>query len=290
MTAQDTFFKTKQSFVVDGKLCSIDPPAVMGILNLTIDSFYDGGRFSDSEKALIQFDRLVEEGAHLIDIGAQSTRPDFKLSSEKAEVNTIITFLNALGKERLNKVLISVDTFRAEVASRALSAGAHMINDISAGAFDSKMIDVIAEARCPYIFMHQNGSLRDLHKKMTYQNVVQETIFFLESKARELHRRGVHDLIIDPGFGFSKSLDDNYRLFAHLEALGILGLPLLVGISRKSMITRVIERTSTEALAGTSALNLMALQKGASILRVHDVAEAIDIVKIYKKLKSITPE
>ena len=286
MTAKDTFFKTKRSLVIDGKLCTFDRPLVMGILNITDDSFYDKGRFSDLEKAIDQFDKLIEEGAEIIDIGAQSTRPGFELSNEKEETTKVVSLLGALGQERLKKAFISVDTFRAEVASQALKAGAHIINDISAGEFDSKMFKVVSDAQCPYIIMHQNGSLRNLHKKVVYRNVVEETISFLKRKANELHRVGVYDVVIDPGFGFSKSLDGNYRLFTNLEALNIIGLPILVGVSRKSMVTKIIERPSAEALAGTSALHLTALLNGASVLRVHDVAEAVDVVRIYEKLKS----
>lgn len=268
-----------------GRLLDLSQPQVMGILNVTPDSFYDGSRCPDMTAVTKRVETILSEGADMIDVGGYSSRPgcvDVSVDEEKRRL--------AIGFEAIRRLspdaVISVDTFRAEVARWSVEEwGVQIINDISAGELDADMFDVVAQLRVPYIMMHMRGTpeammqLQYLH----YDDVVADVLQYFAAKIDRLAYMGVNDIIIDPGFGFSKTVDDNYRLMRHLDEFARLGLPLLVGISRKSMIYKLLDVTPAESLNGTTALNVMALLGGAHILRVHDVKQAVEAVKIVGK-------
>lgn len=268
-----------------GRLLDLSQPQVMGILNVTPDSFYDGSRCPDMTAVAKRVETILSEGADMIDVGGYSSRPgcvDVSVDEEKRRL--------AIGFEAIRRLspdaVISVDTFRAEVARWSVEEwGVQIINDISAGELDADMFDVVAQLRVPYIMMHMRGTpeammqLQYLH----YDDVVADVLQYFAAKIDRLAYMGVNDIIIDPGFGFSKTVDDNYRLMRHLDEFARLGLPLLVGISRKSMIYKLLDVTPAESLNGTTALNVMALLGGAHILRVHDVKQAVEAVKIVGK-------
>ncbi|GAB4146338.1 MAG: dihydropteroate synthase [Bacteroidia bacterium] len=255
----------------------------MGILNVTPDSFYDGGRHADTDAARAHVRKMIAEGASIIDIGACSTRPGAEAPDATEEWRRMKDLIPLI-KSEFPDVIISVDTFRAEVAEKAVNAGAQMVNDISGGTMDEKMFDFIASSQVPYVLMHIQGTPQTMQQNPYYSDVVSEVFEFLRQRSEMLKSRGAGTIIIDPGFGFGKSLEDNYKLAAHLGTFTQLG-PVLAGFSRKSMITRLLNISKDEALTGTTALNMSALLSGASILRVHDVKEAFETVQIFKKLK-----
>lgn len=274
---------------IDGQLLSLDTPLVMGILNATQESFYEASRTFSSEAIALRVQEMLDEGADIIDIGACSTKPGATPVSEEEEMSRLDAALHIVRKVAPN-VILSVDTFRASVAERCvLEHGVQIINDVSGGVLDDRMFDTVARLQVPYILTHSgygkngqneiNGFLSTSHP-----NLWQETMFSLAERIGQLHLMGVNDIIVDPGFGFGKSLDDNYNLMAHMEELHALECPLLVGISRKSMIYKQFDCTPDEALNGTTALHAVALMKGAHILRVHDVKAAVETVKITQKL------
>lgn len=267
-----------------GKLVSLDQAKVMGILNLTPDSFYDGNKYKNIDAALKQTETMLNDGAHFIDIGAMSSRPGAAIISIEEENARLIPVLKTLVKN-FPDALFSIDTFRAEIATTAINEGAAIINDISGGNLDAKMFETIAKLNCPYILMHMRGTPETMNSLCTYENLMQDIIKELAEKIEKLVRLNVSDIIIDPGFGFSKTLAQNFELLSGLDILSnILELPVLAGLSRKSMIWRTLNSTAKEALNGTTALNMVALQKGAKILRVHDVKEAIETLTLYKSL------
>jgi len=251
----------------------------MGILNLTPDSFYDGGKLKDEKALLFQAEKHLTEGATFLDLGAVSTRPNADEVALEEELKRIVPAVEVLSKNFPNAKL-SIDTFRAKVAKETILAGAHMINDISGGTMDEAMFETIAKLNVPYVMMHLKGTPQTMQSLAQYENVTQEVFQFLLERSHALKQLGVHDVILDPGFGFAKDLNQNYQLMHELDQLQKIGLPILVGISRKSMINKVLNTKAAEALNGTTALNTIALQKGASILRVHDVKEAAECVKI----------
>lgn len=256
---------------------------VMGILNVTPDSFFKNSRFQSERDILSQAEKMLNDGAVLLDIGGYSSRPgatDIPLEEElKRVIPAVRSILSAFPK-----AYVSVDTFRAEVARQALDCGAALINDITGGAGDEKMFQVIARYQCPYILMHMRGNPQNMKEKTDYEDLVKEIILYFSEKVKQLRSVGVADIIIDPGFGFAKSVDQNYKLLKELPYLHVLGLPILAGISRKSMIYKKLGINSQEALNGTSVLNSFLLMKGASILRVHDVKEAVEAVELYKEM------
>jgi dihydropteroate synthase len=284
------FIETQKSIKCNGKLLVLDKPLVMGILNLTPDSFYDGNFYNNKEKILRQIHKIINEGAQIIDIGAYSSRPGAKNITEKEELKRLVPALELILKH-FPEMVVSVDTFRSKIAKLAVNDfGVSLINDISGGTIDKKMFEQIANLNVPYILMHMRGNPQTMQNLTDYKNIVDELIDYFVAKTHILKKAGVKDIIIDPGFGFSKTLEQNYELLNKLEAFKILELPILVGISRKSMIYRYLNIKPEGALNGTSILNTIAIQKGADILRVHDVKEAVETIKLYGKLteKSIT--
>ena len=270
---------------ITGQLLSLEQPKVMGILNVTPDSFYESSRKQGEEDIADQVVRMLSEGADIIDIGACSTRPGAPVVSAEEEMDRLKCGLNALRKVAPT-VIVSVDTFRADVARMCVEEyGVAIVNDISGGSFDAAMFPLMARLHTPYILMYMQGSVETMHLQHQYEDVVADTIKGLAVKVDALRDMGVYDIILDPGFGFSKTLEQNYELFAHLEDFQIFELPLLVGVSRKSMIWKKLELTPENALNGTTALHMMALEKGADILRVHDVKAAVETVKLFESVK-----
>jgi dihydropteroate synthase len=266
-----------------GKLVDLSQPKIMGILNTTPDSFFAESRGQNLDAALRRTEEMLKEGADFIDIGGMSTRPGSEEISESEELNRIMPVLEAVLKE-FPEVLISIDTYRSKVIRETIGAGAAIVNDISAGVLDDQLFQTVAELKVPYILMHMQGTPRNMQVNPVYENVVTEVNHFLAEKILELKKLGVNDIILDPGFGFGKTLDHNYELMKHLELIGFGEFPILVGISRKSMITRLLDVSADEALNGTTALNMFALNKGANILRVHDVKEAKETLRIWESL------
>lgn len=252
---------------------------VMGILNLTSNSFYDGGKYNNTKKILIQTKKMINEGANIIDIGAQSSRPGSNEISEEEELNRIIPSLIEIRKKFPN-VLISIDTYRAKVAEESINNGADIINDISSGDLDQNMFSIIAKYKVPYIIMHMLGTPKKMQDNPTYKNVVDDIINYFQQKIEILNNLGVDNLIIDPGFGFGKTLEHNYEILNNLEKFKCLKYPILVGVSRKSMVYKLLDTDANQALNGTSVANTIALTKGTDILRVHDIKEAVECIKI----------
>ena len=268
-----------------GQLIDLTTPKVMGILNVTPDSFYDGGTLKNDQDILIKVENMLNEGALFIDVGAYSSRPNADHISEDEELTRIIPVLDLILKN-FPKTLISIDTFRSKIAKHCIEAGASLINDISAGKMDSNMLKTIAELQVPYIMMHMKGTPQTMQKQSNYDNLLKEILFYFSERIAVAKKLGIIDIIADPGFGFSKTVEQNYQLLNKLEHFKMLELPLLVGISRKSMIYKILENSPDEALNGSTILNTIALQKGASILRVHDVKEAIECIKLTSQLNS----
>ena len=254
---------------------------IMGILNLTPDSFYDGGKYSNTDQVLSAAEKMLDEGADIIDVGGYSSRPGATHISPEEEESRVIPVLKDLTKA-FPHTLFSIDTFRASIAEKAVEAGAHMINDISAGELDETMFPTVAKLQVPYILMHMKGNPRNMQKNPKYENIIEEINSFFQKKISCLNAMGVEQIIIDPGFGFGKTLEDNYLLLHRLGEFKSLGYPLLAGISRKSMLYKALDITPSEALHATAGVHMLALLNGASYLRVHDVKEAVQIVKIFQ--------
>ncbi|TCO05981.1 dihydropteroate synthase [Natronoflexus pectinivorans] len=288
ITAQletESFLKSKRYINCRGQLMDLSTPVVMGILNATPDSFYSGSRFTGEKEVLQRVEEILLQGGELVDVGAYSSRPGAEHISEQEEINRLMPVLNIIRK-KFPDIIISVDTFRSGVASKAVLEGeADIINDIAGGEMDDKMFETIASVKVPYILMHMQGTPQNMQKSPVYKDVLADVSLWLAKRVDALRTIGVADVIIDPGFGFGKTLDQNYILLNRLEELALFELPLLVGLSRKSMIYRYLETDVESALNGTSVLNTIALDKGASILRVHDVKEAVECVKLFTKLK-----
>jgi dihydropteroate synthase len=284
METKDTFFSNKYNMNCEGKLIDLSTPRIMGILNVTPDSFFDGGHNNSISSALLQVEKMILDGATFIDVGGYSSRPNAKDVSIEDEINRTAPIIEAI-KKQFPHVLISIDTFRSVVAKEAINSGACIVNDISAGKLDDKMFDFITEVSKPYIAMHMRGNPQNMQSKTSYKNVANEVVNELSEITRNLSIKGVNDVIIDPGFGFSKTLEQNYQLLNNLELLQVLERPILVGISRKSMIYNLLKTDSENAINGTTSINTIALLKGANILRVHDVKEASEITKIITAMK-----
>lgn len=270
---------------INGQLWSLEQPKVMGILNVTPDSFYELSRKQEEKDIADQVVRMLSEGADIIDIGACSTRPGAPVVSAEEEMDRLRYGLKVLRKVAPTAI-VSVDTFRADVVRMCVEEyGVAIVNDISAGSFDAAMFPLMSRLHIPYILMYMQGSVETMHSQHQYEDVVADTIKGLAAKVDALRNMGVCDIILDPGFGFSKTMEQNYELFAHLEDFQIFELPVLVGISRKSMIWRKLKLTPENALNGTTALHMLALEKGADILRVHDVKEAVETVRLFESVK-----
>lgn len=265
-----------------GKLVSLEQPKVMGILNVTPDSFFDGGSYRSDQTILSQAQKMLSEGATFIDLGGYSSRPGADFVSEQEEIERLLPAIDVILKE-FPETLLSIDTFRSTVARACIDNGAAIVNDISAGLLDPEMLRTVAELRVPYIMMHMRGEPKTMQQFTDYEDLVRDINFYFSERIRQARSYGISDIVIDPGFGFSKTLSQNYELLHNLELLKISELPLLVGISRKSMIYKLLETKAEEALNGTSVLNTIALTKGARILRVHDVKEAMECVKIMEQ-------
>lgn len=276
-------FNKNRTLNCRGQLIGLDVPIVMGIINITPDSFYDGGKYTTNLEIIKQAEKLILQGARMIDLGAVSTRPGAEIVSIEEEEKRLVEPLKALVKE-FPDFIFSIDTWRSQVAAKCIDNGAAIINDISGGTFDENMFGVIAKYNVPYVLMHTLDIPERMQINPYYKNIFKEIIDFFVKQTTWLKDMGVHDVIIDPGFGFGKTLEHNYALLKNLEYFHFLDYPLLVGFSRKSMLYKLLNSTPSEVLNATTIVNTIALLKGASILRVHDVKEAVEIIKILKKL------
>lgn len=268
-----------------GQLIDLSKPKVMGILNLTPNSFFDGGKYLDEAAIVAQVQKMLSEGATFIDIGAYSSKPNAEFVSVEEELSRIVPVVELLVRQ-FPAILISIDTFRSEVAEACIHKGAALINDISAGKLDDKMLGIIAKYKVPYVMMHMRGTPQTMSTLTVYEDVVKEVLFYFSERIAAARNLGINDVIVDPGFGFAKTLQQNYELLQKLELFQQLNLPVLAGISRKSMIYKILNNSANESLNGTTALNTIALYKGASILRVHDVKEAMECVALFNQLNS----
>ena len=283
MSHKDKYFQNKTMINFSGKLVDISKPLVMGILNCTPDSFFDGGKNNTEDLAIQHAGRMINEGADIIDIGGMSTKPNSKLIDAKEELSRVLPIIKKIKKAYPDQIL-SIDTYRSEVADAAINEGVSMVNDISAGMLDNKLWAVVKKYNAPYVLMHMKGTPQNMQDNPTYEDVVEEVMRFLSEKVNALNQFGINDVVIDLGFGFGKKRVHNYTLLKNLDIFRILNKPILVGISRKSMIYRQLDTTVEEALNGTTVLNTFALTKGANILRVHDVKEAKETIKLMSNL------
>jgi dihydropteroate synthase len=268
-----------------GQLIDLITPKVMGILNVTPNSFFDGGKYKNDSEMLSQVEKMLEEGTTFVDIGAYSSKPSAEFVLEAEELQRIVPIVQLI-LEHFPETLISIDTFRSEVAKVCIENGAAIINDISAGNLDTKMMETIAKYDVPYIMMHLRGTPQTMQSMTNYENIVKEILFYFSERIAKARSFGINDLIIDPGFGFAKTLEQNYEVLQKMELFEMLELPLLLGFSRKSMIYKTLHSTAEEALNGTTVLNAIALTKGAKILRVHDVKEAMECVSLFNKMNA----
>ena len=268
-----------------GELVDLISPKVMGILNLTPDSFFDGGKYKDESSILTKVEYMLDHGATFIDMGAYSSRPGADHVPEDEELQRMIPVIDLILK-KFPETLISIDTFRSKVAAESIEHGAAIINDIAAGNLDENMFATIAKYQVPYIMMHMKGTPQSMQKEATYDNLINDLRFYFSEKIKETTSKKINDIIIDPGFGFAKTTDQNYTLLNHLDMFQTFGLPILIGLSRKSMVYKILESSPQEALNGTTALHTVALLKGANIIRAHDVKEASECVKLVEALKA----
>lgn len=268
-----------------GQLIDLSIPKVMGILNVTPNSFFDGGNYKNEDEIVSQVEKMLTEGATFIDIGAYSSKPSAEFVSEKEEIERIVPAIELILKH-FPQTLLSIDTFRAEVAIASIESGAAIINDIAAGELDDKMFEVIAKYNVPYIMMHMRGNPQTMQSLTQYDDIVKEMLFYFSEKVNKARSFGINDLILDPGFGFAKTTDQNYEVLQKMELFNFLELPVLAGVSRKSMIYKTLNNTAQEALNGTTVLNTISLTKGAKILRVHDVKEAVECVTLFERMNA----
>lgn len=273
----------KSTLNCNGQLIDLSEPIIMGVLNVTPDSFFDGGKYENVKALLQQVGKMISAGAMIIDVGGMSSRPGAEIINVSEELSRVIPIIEQI-KEHFPAIIISIDTVRSEVARQSVAAGASIINDISAGSIDDQMFETVAELNVPYILMHMQGKPEDMQQDPDYQDVTKNVLDFFIEKIRELRALGVKDIILDPGFGFGKTIQHNYQLLQNFAIFKILDLSLLAGISRKSMIYKVLGSTPEEALNGTTVLNTLALERGAKILRVHDVKEAKETITLWKQL------
>lgn len=280
-SVEDTYFGSNGSIRFGDKLLDLSTPIVMGIVNATPDSFYEGSRAETIDAAISRAKEMVAAGAQIVDIGGYSSRPNAEDITVTEELNRVWPIISELRRD-LPEVIISIDTFRSEVAEKAILAGASMINDISGFEIDPKIVDVAANYQVPYVLMHMRGTPQTMQTMTDYDNLFRDMALYFSRKIEQLKKAGLKDIILDPGFGFAKTIDQNYEILENLEAFHLFGKPILAGLSRKSMIYKKLGITPEESLEGTIALNKIALEKGAKILRVHDVKEAVELIKSLK--------
>ena len=271
----------------NGKLIDTSTPKVMGILNLTPNSFYDGGKYTTENLILNQVEKMLLEGATFIDVGGYSSKPNAEFVPEIEELNRVLPVIKAILKH-FPEAILSIDTFRSAVAKQCLAIGVALVNDISAGSLDDKMLETVAQYNVPYCMMHTKGTPQTMMQQTNYDDLVKDILFYFSEKLQQARSLGINDCMIDVGFGFAKTTEQNFELLHKLELLKTLQVPLLVGVSRKSMIYKTLQITPAEALNGTTVLHTIALQKGANILRVHDVKEAVETIKLVSKTKAYT--
>jgi dihydropteroate synthase len=270
---------------IKGNLLDLNKPKIMGILNVTPDSFFDGGLYNTEKKVDIQVMKMIEDGMDILDVGGYSSRPGAKEISIDEEIDRVIPVVKFIRKE-YPELILSVDTFRSEVARNCLDLGIDIINDISAGCIDKNILDVVAEYNCPYIMMHMKGTPQTMQINPEYENLIKELLIYFAKRIYLAREKGIIDIIVDPGFGFGKTLDHNYTIIKKIENFKLLDLPILVGISRKSFITKQLDINKKDSLNGTTALNMYFLEKNINILRVHDVKEAKECIMLHEKIKS----
>jgi dihydropteroate synthase len=286
LDSEDILFPSKITLRIKGKLLLLDRPWVMGILNITPDSFYPGSRvFKNLDVILKKAEQMVQEGADILDIGGYSSRPGADEVSIEEELDRVLPAISRI-KEHFPETLVSVDTFRAKVAEESINTGADIVNDISSGELDPAMLATVGKLEAPYIAMHMRGTPRDMQSLTGYRDILSEIMYFFAKKKEECRKAGIKDVIFDPGFGFAKTLEQNYWILKNLSYFKTIQSPILVGVSRKSMIYKTLEIPAEEALNGTTALNMVALLNGANILRVHDVKEAKQTVSLFNKLQA----
>jgi dihydropteroate synthase len=281
---QNTAFSTNKTLNVNGRLIDLSTPKLMGVLNVTPDSFYDGGRYNDEKAVLERAEKVLVEGATFIDVGGYSSRPGADHISEEEEINRILRPIDVISKN-FPELIISIDTFRTSVARAAIDHGASMINDISGGSLDPNMFDLISKLKIPYVLMHMKGDPKTMVSLSVYQNVFNEVLEFFHQRVHQLTGNGINDIIIDPGFGFAKTREQNFELLSQLNKFRILERPLMAGLSRKSMVWKTLGITPEEALNGTTALNTVAVLNGIDILRVHDVKEAAQVITLVREMR-----
>jgi dihydropteroate synthase len=281
---QNTAFLTNKTLNINGRLIDLETPKVMGILNVTPDSFYDGGKHASDSAILNQVEKMMIEGAYFIDVGGYSTRPGAAEVNEKDESDRVLKAIRSI-KKHFQNAIISVDTFRSTVAEAAIREGAGMVNDVSGGQLDAKMFETVARLKVPYVLMHMKGNPKTMTQLARYDNLLNDVIGFFHQRINDLVKLDVKDIIIDPGFGFAKTREQNFELLDQLENLKIVGRPILTGLSRKSMVWKTLGISAEEALNGTTALHTLALYKGASIVRAHDVKECADVIKLVEQMR-----
>ena len=274
-----------QTINCKGTLIDLATPKVMGIINVTPDSFYDGGATTLESEIISQASQMLEQGATFLDVGGYSSRPGATDITEKQEINRVVPAIEAIIRE-FPRALISIDTFRSNVAKQAIKAGACIVNDISAGKLDPKMLQTIGELQIPYCMMHMRGTPQTMKTLTEYQNITKQVLFYFSERVAAARAHNINDIIVDPGFGFAKTTEQNFELLNHLELFETLDLPILAGVSRKSMVYKTLDISAKEALNGTTALHMVALQKGARILRVHDVKPAKECVTLFMQLNT----
>ena len=270
---------------IKGNLLDLNKPKIMGILNVTPDSFFDGGLYNTEKKVDIQVMKMIEDGMDILDVGGYSSRPGAKEISINEEIDRVIPVVKFIRKT-YPELILSVDTFRSEVARNCLDLGIDIINDISAGCIDKNILDVVAEYNCPYIMMHMKGTPQTMQINPEYENLIKELLIYFAKRIYLAREKGIIDIIVDPGFGFGKTLDHNYTIMKKIENFKLLDLPILVGVSRKSFITKQLDIDKKDSLNGTTALNMYFLEKNVNILRVHDVKEAKECIMLHEKIKS----
>lgn len=281
---ENNFFSTQPLLSVNGKLLDLNQPRIMGILNVTPDSFFDGGQYLSTDAVLIQVEKMLQNGAAFIDVGGYSTRPGAEVVTPEEEIKRVVPAIRRIMKA-FPDALISIDTFRSEVARAAVEEGACMINDVTGGDADAQMFATAGALRVPYILMHMRGTPQTKNQLTDYEDLLKDIASYFQQKIVALQQHGVKDVILDPGIGFAKTVQQNFQLLQQLEYFRIFSQPKLIGVSRKSLIWKTLKITPEEALNGTSVLNTVALLKGASILRVHDVKEAVETIKLIQSLR-----
>lgn len=280
------FLKRKNTVTLDGKILDLSRPVVMGILNVTPDSFFDGGKYKTEKKVLKRAEDILEQGGSVIDIGALSTQPGSEGISTKDEIDRLLPAVKAVRKT-FPEAFVSIDTYRSWVAHKVIEdCGPCMVNDVSGGNFDPAMFDTVGKLGVPYVLMHMQGTPQKMQENPVYEDIIRDISLFFTDCVKKLYKAGVKDVIIDPGFGFGKTLEHNYELLNRLDSFKVFQLPVLVGVSRKSMIHKLLKNNPEEALNGTSVANTLALLGGADILRVHDVKEAAEAIRVVDMLRS----